>query len=56
VLDRYADEAFIDESDAIKVFTDLTEAHWAYYIITEATNGHTFERTEDFGENWLTLK
>jgi uncharacterized repeat protein (TIGR02543 family) len=53
VLDRFADEEFIGNSDNIKEFVDLNDTHWAYYTIMEAANAHGFERQSNFTEKWL---
>ena len=45
MLGRDADERFIDRNgDELVSFTDLTDGHWAYYAIMEATNTHTYTR------------
>lgn len=56
MLNRYADEAFIDKSQDILQFTDIGNSHWAYYQIMEATNGHDFIRESDGQtEKWTRL-
>ena len=45
MLGRDADKRFIDRNGDEQVsFTDLTDGHWAYYAIMEATNTHTYTR------------
>lgn len=45
MLGRDADKRFIDRNgDELVSFTDLTDGHWAYYAIMEATNTHTYTR------------
>ncbi|MCD1147756.1 S-layer homology domain-containing protein [Peptoniphilus sp. KCTC 25270] len=57
MLNRKADEVFVIENiDKITNFTDLTPAHWAYYNIQEATNGHDYNRLENgIDEDWIQL-
>ena len=54
MLGRVADEAFIDAADALRSFSDLSDAHWAYYSIMEATNAHDYT-TSDGVEEWEAL-
>lgn len=54
MLGRVADEAFIDVADALRSFGDLSDAHWAYYSIMEATNAHDYT-TVDGVEEWEAL-
>lgn len=54
MLGRVADEAFIDAADALRSFGDLSDAHWAYYSIMEATNAHDYT-TSDGVEEWEAL-
>ena len=45
MLGRDADKRFIDRNGDEQVsFTDLTDGHWAYYAIMEATDTHTYTR------------
>ena len=56
MLGRSADESYVnDHSSELKSFTDVTNAHWAYYQIVEATNSHDFEKT-DGSETWNNIK
>ena len=51
MLDRAADEDFVDEhADELTPFSDI-EKHWAYYHIVEATNDHDYTKPSS-GENW----
>lgn len=54
MLGRVADEAFIDAADALRSFSDLSDAHWAYYSIMEATNAHDYTTTDGV-EEWEAL-
>ena len=54
MLGRVADEAFIDAADELRSFSDLSDAHWAYYSIMEATNAHDYT-TSDGVEEWEAL-
>ena len=55
MLGRAADEDYVDgRSDALRSFTDLSDRHWAYYNVMEATNEHEYER-EDGVETWTRL-
>lgn len=54
MLGRVADEAFIDAADELRSFGDLSDAHWAYYSIMEATNAHDYTTTDGV-EEWEAL-
>ena len=54
MLGRVADEAFIDAADELRSFSDLSDAHWAYYSIMEATNAHDYTTTDGV-EEWEAL-
>ena len=55
MLNRRADRAFIDgHAAAVRTFSDVPEAHWAYYDICEAANPHSYSRT-DQTEVWENL-
>ena len=57
VLNRYADKDWVQANrQAIVNFTDVNENHWAFYPITEATNGHDYTRNSDGkNETWIQL-
>lgn len=57
VLNRYADKDWVQANrQAIVNFTDVNENHWAFYPITEATNGHDYTRKSDGkNETWIQL-
>lgn len=56
VLMRTADRDFITKnSNAIRMFADLSAMHWAYYEIMEAAHAHDYESTENT-EVWISLK
>ena len=71
VLERVADKSFIAahqdmlkqgsnnfinaRSALLKTYSDVSSAFWAYYDILEATNAHTFTRTESGDETWTQL-
>ena len=57
VLNRYADKDWVQANrQAIINFTDVNESHWAFYPITEATNGHDYTRKSDGkNETWIQL-
>jgi len=55
MLERICDQAYIESHKAsIKDYFDITNAHWAYYHIMEASNGHLYTKGEE-SENWLSL-
>ena len=52
MLGRAADEDYVDEYwDELVQFNDLSDNHWAYYQIMEATNEHDYTKTGG-SENW----
>ena len=52
MLGRAADKNFIDNNpDEIVHFEDLTDQHWAYYTIMEATNTHDYTGSY-YNETW----
>ena len=55
MLGRSADRTFIAEhADELRIFSDVTTAHWGYYAVVEATNAHDY--TKDNGvESWSSL-
>jgi hypothetical protein len=55
ISERVCDREFVDASDAITSFTDLTAEHWAYYGIMEAANSHEYTRDTSGAERWLAL-
>lgn len=57
VLNRYADKDWVQANrQAIVNFTDVNESYWAFYPITEATNGHDYTRNSDGkNETWIQL-
>lgn len=56
MLSRTADEEYVDNHrDQLRVFSDVTEDHWGYHHIMEATNAHDYELSGDW-ETWLGLK
>ena len=55
MLGRAADTAYVDShGSSLRQFADLERAHWAYYDIVEATNGHTYSKPGGT-ENWTGL-
>ena len=55
MLGRSADERFVDRNrDELASFSDLSNTHWAYYTIMEATNGHDYTKANGT-ENWIGL-
>lgn len=55
MLGRSADEAFVDSNEASLVrFGDITDRHWAYYQVMEATNAHDYTETNGV-EDWTSL-
>ncbi|WP_099208703.1 S-layer homology domain-containing protein [Urinicoccus timonensis] len=45
MLNRFADEDYVNHNPKeIIPYKDMEKAHWAYYPIVEATNGHSYER------------
>jgi uncharacterized repeat protein (TIGR02543 family) len=56
MLGRQADEEYIDShSQELASFVDLSQDHWAYYHIMEATNSHDYEK-KNGQESWIGLK
>lgn len=56
MLGRAADETYVNNhGSALRSFTDVTDTHWAYYQIVEATNSHEFEKANG-AETWKNLK
>ena len=52
MLGRAADEDYVDEHwDELVQFNDLSDNHWAYYQIMEATNEHDYTKSNGM-ENW----
>lgn len=52
LLGRDADQEYVGKYiRRLNTFTDLDKAHWAYYAVLEAANGHMAERHDD-GESW----
>ena len=55
MLARSADREFVNNSNAIRSYTDVQTAHWAYFEIMEATNGHDHSK-ENGIEKWTGLQ
>lgn len=56
MLGRNGDSAYIDSNlSELKSFPDAPKNHWAFYIIMEATNSHTYHK-EHGKESWTALK
>lgn len=56
MLGRSADEGYVNSfTTSLRQFTDLTDTHWAYYDIMEATNAHNYEKNGD-REIWTGLR
>lgn len=57
VFNRSVDEEGLGVlKSKINTFPDLLTTYWGYYIMVEATNGHTYEREEGtIAETWKTL-
>lgn len=54
MLERSADQEYIQSHiDDIRTYIDVTNSHWAYYDIMEASNGHQYEM--DDAEVWTVL-
>ena len=52
MLVRNADKEYVNTNKALlNMFVDVSEEHWAYYDIVEATNEHTYKLTGDM-EKW----
>lgn len=55
MLSRSADKDYVDgHTVSLRQFTDLADAHWAYYDIMEATNGHDYTKANGT-EDWIGL-
>jgi len=56
LLERNADQDYITEHmDEMKTFPDVDKAHWAYWFVMEATNGHDYTKKNNV-ETWVDLK
>lgn len=57
VFNRAINEAGLGTfASSIETFTDLSKTYWGYYIMVEATNGHTYDRpVGTVMEKWLSL-
>ena len=54
MLDRHADQTFIDTHTDLRIFEDVPASHWAYFDICEAANPHDYEKKGDT-EIWTEL-
>ena len=55
VLGRVCDKNYVNlHADELLAFSDLAPAHWAYYDIAEAANGHDYVRAP--AETWTALR
>lgn len=54
MLDRHADQTFIDAHTDLHLFEDVSASHWAYFDICEAANPHLYEKKGDT-EIWTEL-
>ena len=54
MLNREADRGFINNTDNVLMFDDLTTTHWAYYQIVEASIPHDYVIING-NEYWLTV-
>lgn len=56
MLGRIADRSYVRGHLAeLTLFADVTEQHWGYYDIIEATNGHDYQENGN-SEQWLQLR
>lgn len=56
MLGRSADIEYVSRhAGSLRQFSDLKGAHWAYYDIMEAANGHTYQNQDGGVENWTGL-
>ena len=56
MLGRIADRSYVCGHLAeLTLFADVTEQHWGYYDIIEATNGHDYQENGN-SEQWLQLR
>ena len=55
MLNRIADEEYIDSHPEMKRFVDVPQSHWAFYRIMEAYNAHHYEWNGD-AERWTGLR
>ena len=54
MLERSCDKEYLENNpDEIKTYNDVTDEHWAYYDITEASNAHLYQKTPD--EVWTEI-
>lgn len=55
MLERICDREYVESHRMIiRDYFDITNVHWAYYDIMEASNGHTYERHKE-SEDWIEL-
>ena len=55
MLNRSADEVYIDHHPDLTRFNDVPARFWAYYGIMEAYHAHDYIRTRDGGESWIEI-
>lgn len=56
LLDRSADEAYLDANPSLNRFPDVDTGHWAYYEMMEATIAHEYAKDERGKETWTSVK
>ena len=55
LLERSADEAYVNANASINRFPDVATNHWAYYEIMETTVSHEYSKTASGGEIWASV-
>lgn len=55
MLDRRADQDFLESHVGVTMFRDVPESHWAFAEICEAANAHSYQRL-DGEEVWTGLR
>lgn len=56
MLDRFADESFVNSNTALlNNYTDIS-GHWAFFQIHEASNSHYYVRNNDNSETWKRIE
>ncbi len=53
LVNRKADKEYVDAADNLIRFPDVSEDHWAFYEIIEATNAHDYRRDAEGVEKWI---
>lgn len=56
ILERSADQSYVKNNSAkIRTYSDVKENHWAYWYVTESSNGHEYTKSGS-SEMWNEIK